>query len=192
MDYRDYLVLIGSARVTPRTSEVLLKRRAPAQIGHAPQFFSREEFSELEAVLARLIPQSGNTVFVNLAAGLDHRQATGPGQGWRYASLPPDPIAATLGLRLLQETAQQFHGADFAALDEVDQDDLLRRVQSGLLSWTELDGRKWFENLLAEATEIYVSHPATLAAIGFGGIAFLPRWPAVGLNTTQSWEPVRE
>jgi hypothetical protein len=190
MDHRNYLTLIRSPRLTSTTRDVLLQRAAPSSFEYVPQLFSREDFSTLGALLARLIPQKKDAEFVDLAAVLDTRKATGAGQGWRYAWLPPDAIAITLGLGLLQVTARRLHGADFTYLDEAQKDDLLRQVQDGRLAWAELDGQRWFENLLAEATEIYVSQPATLAAMGFSGIAFLPHWPQIGLNTAQAWEPV--
>jgi gluconate 2-dehydrogenase gamma chain len=79
-------------------------------------------------------------------------------------------------------------------MDQTKQDALLGQVQKGKNAgaWAELNARKWFEDLLAEAIEIYVSHPSTLSAMSFSGIAFLPEWPQIGLNTAQAWEPASD
>jgi hypothetical protein len=189
---QSYVRLIHSSRVTNTTRAVLLKRLDLAPTEYVPQSFSVIDFSTLRLVLGRLIPQKNDIDFIDLAATMDSRRAAGVGDGWRYATMPPDAIAGSLGLQLLQSTAMQLYGVEFASLDRPKQDNLLRQILEGGLIWQELDGRKWFEDLLAEATEIYVSNPATLAAMGFSGIAFLPHWPEIGLGTAQGWEPAKK
>lgn len=184
-----YLTLIRSTRVTDRTREVLLQRALSPDRGYVPQSVSRSSFAVLRAVVQRLIPQAEGEDFIDIAATLDAGLSGGRGDGWRYASMPPDDVALALGLQLIETTAQSQHDLSFTALDPADQDALLSKVQKGELLSPGLDASRWFEDLLAEATEIYVSHPATLAAMGFSGIAFLPRWPQIGLNMAQSWEP---
>ena len=185
-----YLKLIQSDRVTSRTREALLDRAHLSRPEYVPRSISHESFAVLQAVARRLIPQKETEDFIDIATALDSRKAAGSCDGWRYASMPPDAIALRLGLQLLESTAQLQHGAAFTSLDGARQDALLGQAQKGELPWPGLDARRWFEDLLAEATEIYVSHPTTLAAMGFSGIAFLPEWLAIGLNSAQPWEPV--
>lgn len=186
---RSYITLIRSSQVTERTREVLLERALPHDPGYVPKLVSPHSFIVLKAVLQRLIPQAEDEEYVDIAGVLDARRSAGSGDGWRYASMPPDGLTLTLGLELIETAAQLQHDISFTDLGHAVQDALLDKVQKGELTWSELDADKWFEDLLAEATEIYVSHPATLAAMGFSGIAFLSRWPQIGLNTAQAWEP---
>ncbi len=182
---QSYLALIQSDRVAKRTREVLLQRENNTE--PAPQSIANENFVVLQAVLQRLIPRNESDNFIDIAALMDSQKNAG--DGWRYANMPPDGVALVLGLQLLESAAQTRHGAAFASLDFAGQDTLLGQVQKGELTWPELDARRWFEDLLAGAAEIYVSHPNTLASMAFSGIAFLPEWPAIGLNSAQLWEP---
>lgn len=186
---RSYITLIRSSRVTERTREVLLERALPQDLGYVPTSVSVNHFAVLRAVIQRLLPQAENEDFVDIAATLDTRRSAGSGDGWRYASMPPDGVALVLGIEFLEIATRIQHDASFTSLDPAKQDALLEQVQKGELIWPGLDAPKWFEDLLAESTEIYVSHPATLAAMGFSGIAVLSGWPQIGLNTSQSWEP---
>jgi hypothetical protein len=59
-----------------------------------------------------------------------------------------------------------------------------------------MDASRWFEEILADATEIFVSHPETLESMAFDGFADEgdPKgWPAhagagIGLKNTETWE----
>lgn len=184
-----YLTLIRSSRVTDRTREVLLQRAHSPDPAYVPKSISPLSFAVLRAVVQRLIPQAEGEDFIDIAARLDTGMSGGVGDGWRYATMPPDGEALVRGLELIETTAQSQHKVSFIALVPEDQDALLSQVQKGELISPRLDAGRWFEDLLAEVTEIYVSHPATLAAMGFSGILFLPRWPQIDLNTAEPWEP---
>ena len=150
-------------------------------------------------MLGRLLPDDENGApganELSLAARLERQRAAGHGNGWRYASLPPDAQALALGLTRLDESAQHRHRRHFLELTEDRADALLHRVQNGEEKWEGLDASRWFEEILADATELFVSHPAAMDAMGFDGFADEPQgWPAasgggVGINNTESWEP---
>lgn len=187
---RSYLDLIRSTRVCERTREVLLERAQPVDPSYRPRSVSHEHFATLAAILHLLIPQEETDDCIDVAAALDRGRSMQKRDGWRYANMPPDDVALGIGLASVESTAQFEHACPFHELDAGQQTALLRRIQLGAVMWTQIDAKRWFEDLLAEVTEIYIAHPATLAAIGFSGIAFLPRWPELGLDTPQSWEPV--
>ena len=186
-----YLKLIQSNRVTRPTRGVLLDRTLQQFESYVPGYLSTAAFAVLHAVVDRLIPQKADSARVEIACVIDLRKKTNAGDGWRFADMPPDSIAVEKGLIALDATSRRLHGTDFASLEPSRQDDLLIKVQRGEVAWTELNARHWFEDLVAETTEIYVSHPSTLEQLGFSGIAFLPRWQTVGLDKEQSWEPTR-
>ena len=161
-----------------------------------PTCISVDAFAALERVLSRLFPDDEHGApganELSLAARLERQRATGKGNGWRYAGLPPDAEALRLGLEKLDWSAQHRHRRRFVELTEDRADALLHRVQNGEEKWEGLDASRWFEEILADATELYVSHPAAMDAMGFAGFADEPEgWAPdrVGLNNTESWEP---
>ena len=192
------LKILKSPRVSAPTRGVLERRLAGPPTDYKPRCISPEAFQILERVLGLLLPEDENGApgadELSLAARLEQQRAAGHGNGWRYASLPPDAQALSVGLNKLDESAQHRHRRHFLELTEDRADALLHRVQNGEEKWEGLDASRWFEEILADATELYVAHPATMDAMGFDGFADEPEgWPAhsrggIGLNTTQAWE----
>lgn len=171
--------LIASDHVAAPTRAALQARAARPKV--LPRWFDADDFALLEAVCARLItgvPQ------VDIAGAIDARLADGIGDGWRYDALPPDGEAYRAGLRAIDATAVSFHAQPFVTLDAGQQDEVLTAVQ--------LASQRWFEELLAEATETAYANPAVQAAIGYAGFADLPGWTAIGLDQREAREPVDE
>jgi hypothetical protein len=189
-----YLDLIRSDRVTRRTREVLLERGGAEVVTNASRAGTVDQTAILEAAVDRLIPQQAKSETksepVAVARLLLRQRCQGRGDGWRFANMPPDGAALHAGLASLDSSAMSAHGSRFVSLTARQQDQMLSAAQLGQLSWHGLDAGRWFEDLIADAVEIYVSHPGTLARIGFSGIAFLPRWSVSELNATEPWEPV--
>ena len=200
-----YRALIDSSRVSARTRSLLLDRARPDDPGYVPVSMSVELLAVLRAVTDRVLPQPAGAR-IDLAARIDRLLASGTGDGWRYAALPPDAEAYRAGLRTLDQQALAAHGQRFAGLDGAAQDALLQRAAAGtlgaeggqpaagLLEAPQM--RLWFEDLRAEATKGYVAHPATLARIGYGGIAYGGDGPRksgftrIGAGEREAWEPV--
>ena len=176
--------LLLSERVTAPTREALLARLAAEPVTE-PRFFSAGEFATMQAVCARLIPQDDRPVPVDLAGPIDARLASGGGNGWRYATMPPDGVAFTLGLRGIEEAAALLFGAQFRSLDKLQQDQVLSRVQAGEPpgeSWGKVPAGRFFEELLAEVTEFYYAHPLAQDEIGYVGMADAAGWQDIGLD----------
>ncbi len=189
------LEILKSPRVTAPTRRVLEQRLAGPSSDYKPKCITPEAFAILERMLGRLLPDDENGApganELSLAARLEQQRAEGHGNGWRYASLPPDAQALSVGLAKLDESAQHRHRRHFVELTEDRADALLHRVQNGEEKWEGLDASRWFEEILADATELFVAHPATMEAMGFDGFADEPAgWPGrnVGVNNTESWE----
>jgi hypothetical protein len=188
----DYKELILSDRVTPRTRRALLGRVRLDQDGPTTAFLSPDCFAILRAVVDRLVPQMGGQDHVDIAHALDSRTREKVGDGWRFADMPSDDIAMQRGLAALNRSATQLYDLPFISLKADQQDALLQTVQNGKTAWTDLNAQHWFEDLITDSIEIYVSHPAALRALGFSGFAFFPRWSDVRLNGKEDWEPVPE
>ena len=200
-----FLEILKSPRVSAPTRQALESRMKPPA-NYKPTCITPEAFAILERMLGRLLPDDENGApganELSLAARLEKQRAEGHGNGWRYAALPPDAEALAEGLRLLDQSAQHRHRRHFVELTEDRADALLHRVQNGEERWEGLDASRWFEEVLADATELFVSHPASMEAMGFDGFADEPNgWPAAGasqpaavsggiaLQNTEAWEP---
>ena len=165
---------------------------------YKPTCITPEAFAILERVLSRLFPDDENGApgadELSLAARLEQKRAGNRGNGWRYATLPPDAQALAEGLARLDTSAQHRHRRHFVDLTEDRADALLHRIQNGEERWDGMDAGRWFEEILADATELFVAHPQTMDSMGFDGFADEPAgWPehagaGAGVNNTESWE----
>ncbi|MFC6790481.1 alpha/beta hydrolase [Methylobacterium komagatae] len=200
----EYASLIASDRVNSRLRDALLDRAKPDDPAYAPKALDAVELAILRAVFARVLPVSG----LDAAARLDARLATGSGDGWRFATLPPDAQAYRDASRTLDAAARAAHDRPFVVLDEAQQDALLTLAQKGDLTvGSSLGGRLdaaqirfWFEDARSDAVRLYLAHPAALARIGFSGIGAggdrpepiasgLPGFVRTGLDSPEPWEP---
>lgn len=181
-----FIDLLYSSQTLPSTRKVLLKR-LEKRADYQPRAIRPALYVVLQAALGRLIPQSDRAEPVDTAARLDEQHFLGHGDGWRYADMPPHMESLELGLGLLEQGAFRCYDIAFAQLSPDRQDSLLGEVQRGEVRWSALDSQRWFEELLTTAASAFVSHPATLAEIGFSGIHL--GWERIGLNEGESWEP---
>ncbi len=191
-----YMELLESDRVSTITRAALLDRAQPVS-AYEPKALDRSELELLRAVLARVIPQPGGSE-IDLAARMDKDLAEGRGDGWRFADLPPDAEGCRAGLQTLDRAARSGHGSDFATLDPEQKDALLECCAAGELGVGPLDAgqmKLWFEDLRGAATGAYVAHPATLARMGYSGIADganserLSGFVKLGIGAVEPWEP---
>ena len=183
--------LLPTDLVTPATREALQPRLSGETA--APRFFTQPELDLLQAALARLFADPEAPTARALAFCIDDRLAEGKSDGWRYDALPPDAEAARLGLRGLDETAQALSFSKFMALDAARQDAVLVAVQKGDppgIVWRTLPAARFFEELLAEATEAYYSHPLAQEEIGYVGMADARGWTRIAMNEREPWEPL--
>ncbi len=129
---------------------------------------------------------------------IDKRLSGGQTNGWRYDTMPNDGDAFRLGLRGVDETAQTTYNQPFGTLTDAEQDNVLLSIQRGDegLSevWQQLPANRFFEELLAEVTEIYYAHPLAQEEIGYVGMADAvssnpPGWTKIGLNELETREP---
>ena len=182
--------LLDTDHVSPATREALQTRLA--QQPQTPRFFTPDETELLRHIAARLLPQPTTREQIDVVGPVDHRLAHDESDGWRYDALPADPDAWRLGLNAFQEAAQAQFGHPFTLLDGVQQDELIGQMQQGTavgVSLTPHQSKRFFEDMLAELTGIYFSHPLAQEAIGYVGMADKPRWDRVGLNELEEREP---
>lgn len=99
---QSYLKLIQSDLRMSTTGEVLLERARQSRHEYVPQSISHDGFAVLQAVLRRLVPRKETEDFIDIARVLDSRKTAGGCDGWRDAGMPPDGIAVSLGVQLLE------------------------------------------------------------------------------------------
>ena len=172
--------------MTTKTRQTLFERSQPSPA--TPATLSPEQWATLDAITRRLLPQE-DTNRVDLAGAIDRGLSTGTGDGWRHADLPPDREAYARGLACVDAFARERHEQAFVDLEPSEQDGVLRDVSEGRADLHDFAMSKWFGDLLATATEAYMAHPATLARIGYDGMAFMPRWSPEELGLRERREP---
>jgi len=194
----DYLALLGSEHTGARLRAALLARAAPDDPDYRPAALDEAGLATLRALMERVLPQPGPGR-IDLAARLDQDLSEGPGDGWRHDTLPPDAEALRAALRTLD--ALSGDAGAFADLTADAQDALLARIAGGeggpeapgLLDGPQL--KLWFGEVCAAAARLYVSHPAALARMGYGGVAAggdgTPKggFTRVGIGERDAWEP---
>ncbi|KQU53270.1 hypothetical protein ASG67_09265 [Sphingomonas sp. Leaf339] len=188
--------LIAYDRVSARTRAILTDRAHPDPVDYVPQVLSNWQLATLRAVMTRVIPQEDGAI--DLAARIDARLHAGEGDGWRFADLPADADAYRAGLDTLDRAAGD---GGFAGLDDERRDALLMRIEDGdcpaapdaPLSPAQM--ALWFEDVRADGVRIWLAHPATMARIGYDGIASGgDGWRKQGFAKTRAddpehWEP---
>lgn len=181
--------LLATDQVTNKTRQVLTERLD--LVPEPPAFFSNAEQELLRTICNRLIPQDRPNP-VDIAGFIDKRLAQGESDGWRYDTMPADGDAYKQGLAGVNETARNLFQRSFQELSEADQDETLRRIQRedapGTI-WESLPAGRFFEELLAEATNNYYSHPLAQEEMGYVGMADAPGWQRIGLNQRETREP---
>lgn len=160
---------------------------------YEPQYLDGATYELLRAVAARFFPQPDRPdTPIELAAAVDQRLFNGDSDGWRYDALPPDREAYKLGLGGISTSAELLFGQPFLALSDEQKDQVLTAVQQATAPgdiWQTLPAVRFFEELLAELTEIYYAHPLAQEEIGYVGMADVPGWHHLELNQLDPREP---
>ncbi|MGO1303701.1 MAG: alpha/beta hydrolase, partial [Sphingomonas parapaucimobilis] len=124
----------------------------------------------------------------------------GPGDGWRFADLPPDPEAWRQGLLTLDTLTGGFTALDHQArsewLDRIAAGGQDAAVDTGPLSPKQM--ALWFQDVRAEVVRQWAALPSTMAAIGYDGFAVGGDGPRnqgyrrTGANDVEAWQMVEE
>lgn len=194
-----YRALLESGRTSAALRDALLARAAP-QADTRRAWLPADAYAVLAAALDRVIPQDPQAR-IDLAARIERSLAEDAGDGWRFADLPPDAEAMRQALHSLDALSRQQHQEGFAHLTDAGRDALLHRVADGRAAPASpglLDAGQmalWFQDLRAMAVKHYVGHPATLARMGYSGVASGGDGPRksgfirFGIGEREEWEP---
>ena len=156
------------------------------------RFLSAEQWSLLEAIANRLIPQPEREEPVPIAPWIDDMLRRNHSPGYRYADMPPMREAWRQGLDAIAAEARNRHGKPFEELSPEDQDELLSDVQNNRVEsryWGDLPAGGFFlHHLLKQVVAVYYSHPDAWSEIGYGGPASPRGYARLGLNERDPWE----
>ena len=192
--------LVESERVAPKTRRVMLNRLQGSQDwNHDPAVFSAAELLTLRSLAARVVPNAG----LDLAACVDRQLEEGKGDGWRFAVLPPDQEAWHKGLQSLDSAANRAHGVRFLSLYPDQQDEILTAAAAGKVgrgvlgalhigdaadAYTASEMQRWFSDVRAEFTRLYVGDPRTMQRIGYTGFADDLGFTQITIGATEEFE----
>ena len=172
-----------------QTREAVRKRLDEVPKRH---FLSEEQWSLLEAIVARLMPQPEREEPVPIVPWIDDMLHHNHSPGYRYADMPPMREAWCKGLDAIADEARQRHGKAFEALSAEEQDALLTDVQHNRVDkniWGDLPAGGFFlQHLLKQTVGFYYAHPAAWSEIGFGGPASPRGYARLGFDERDSWE----
>jgi hypothetical protein len=200
-----YKALIESDRVSSKTREVLLGRLDPDKEPASKHGLTRDAVRTLQRMAECVAPMTGRSI--DFGARIDARLTSGEGKGWRYSELPPDLAAYRAAIKTIDRFCFSRFGASFVDLRTEEQVDTLTLIQSGVVVTSQfksspepgiLDAaqmQRWFEDLRGDVALLYMSHPGTLAQLGYSGIAdgadstALSGFVELGLGKVEPWEP---
>jgi hypothetical protein len=181
--------LLKSDAITPATRNAFEKRIKKASGRN--HFFPDEMFRLLSVVCDRLMDQDSNNRLVNVALFIDDRLSKNDCDGWRYNEMPPDAEMLLMGLHGIDETAREMFGKEFILLPDEQQIAVITAIQQNVAhgnTWKSLSANRFFEDLLAEATEIFFSYPAVQIKIKYAGMADAKGWEKTGLGESEKTE----
>jgi len=189
--YRGYDVLAKweSPSYDAKTRAVLERR---LRVLPERRFLTEAEWTLLEAVCARLLPQPDRVAAIPIAPWIDDMLAENRGEGFRHEGAPPLRETWRRGLAGLEAEAVRRHGRRFADLPVEAQDETLRAVQAddvAAAEWKGLSAPQFFvQVLLKTAAGIYYAHPDAWSEIGFGGPASPRGYVRMGPDEHDPWE----
>lgn len=156
------------------------------------RFLTEQQWSLLEAIVARLIPQPDRDEPVPIVPWIDEMLHLNRGPGYRYADMPRMRDAWRQGLDAIAAEALDRHGKSFEELSTDEQDELLSDVQNNRVEsryWGDLPAGGFFlHQLLKQTVGIYYSHPSAWSEIGYGGPASPRGYARLGFDERDPWE----
>lgn len=158
------------------------------------RFFDDHERATLEALCARVIPQSHRPAErrVPIAPWIDQACLQGSVEGFRLDDMPRLADAWRWGLLGLDETALALLFRHFADLHGDEQDQVLETIRSSTPPgevWLRMPARRWWTFVaLRQIAGVYYAHPYAWDEIGFGGPAYPRGYAALNFGAPEPWE----
>jgi gluconate 2-dehydrogenase gamma chain len=193
LNRRKLLLALAPAAILPTAPTTSLAASEPRSADFVPSFFSTDEWRFINAAVARLIPSDGNGpggIETGVPEFIDRQMEAPYGHGaYFYMQGPFHPDAApTLGYQL-QYTPREIYrvgiaeanksslgsgGKSFADLTPDKQDELLKLMEKGGISFERIPAASFFAQLLENTREGYLADPM------YGGNRGMAAWKWIG------------
>ena len=159
------------------------------------RFFAPDEAALLQAVIDRILPQHDRTPErrIPLLPAIDERLYKNELNGFRYEDMPPDRDAYHLGLRAINEMAEERFHMPFLKLSTLPQEVILKSLHDGapdpaVRIWKHMPVRRFWSMLLEDSVNVYYAHPWAWDEIGFGGPAYPRGYMRLENGLPEPWE----
>jgi hypothetical protein len=159
------------------------------------RYFTTEEAYLMQAVCDRLLPQDDRDEAhkIPMVNYIDQRLYERRIDGYRFEDMPPDHEAHRLGLRAIQQIAQEMYGKPFTELNQTEQDTVLKSIHDGNPAgaqeiWQKMSIQRFWMLLLQDAIEVYYAHPYAWDEIGYGGPAYPRGYMRLEGGRPEPWE----
>jgi hypothetical protein len=159
------------------------------------RFFSPEEARCMQAVLEHLIPQFDRDAAhqIPLLNHVDARLHQNRIDGYQFEEMPPDREAYRLGIRGIDDLARGMYQKDFADLEPLAQDMVLKTIHDGNPPaardiWDRLPTHYFWTMMVQDAVEAYYAHPWAWDEVGFGGPAYPRGYMRLERGLPEPWE----
>ena len=159
------------------------------------RFFSSQEALLLGAVIDRVIPQDdrSETRTIPVLAHIDERLYKNALNGFRYEDMPPDQKAYGLGIKAIEEMAQERFRQAFVNLTVHRQELILKSLHDGKPDpqhpvWRRVPVHRFWALLMEDCVTAYYSHPWAWDEIGYGGPAYPRGYMRLENGLPEPWE----
>ena len=159
------------------------------------RFFSCEEAALLEAIVDRMLPQDERAEErrIPIVPAIDERLFHNTLNGYRYEDMPPEREAYRMGIKAIDEMAQERFASPFADLGVSQQDSILKSLHDGQPdpehpTWKRMPVHRFWAQLLDDCLNAYYSHPWAWDEIGFGGPAYPRGYMRLENGLPEPWE----
>ena len=194
--YPGYSTLRQQAFWDAATRALILNR---VQNVPAIRFFSEFEASLMSVICDHIIPQSDRDPAhrIPIVNFIDKRLYENRLDGYRFENMPSDQEAHRLGLRAINETAQELHGMEFTELEPLQREQILKSLHDGqpLIPheiWRRLPVHRYWMLLVQDCVEVYYAHPWAWDEIGYGGPAYPRGYMRLERGQPEPWEVAEE
>lgn len=159
------------------------------------RFFAPDEAALLQGVVDRLLPQDDRIPEkrIPILPAIDERLYKNALIGYRYDDMPPDREAYRLGLRAIDEMAQERFRAPFLTLGTYSQELILKSLHDGAPDpavevWNKMPVSRFWTLLFEDCVTAYYAHPWAWDEIGFGGPAYPRGYMRLENGLPEPWE----
>ena len=173
---------------------VLRRLEAPGPL----RYFDAAAAAFWTVVFEHLLPQDDRTADrrIPILPVVDARLARNQGIGYRFADMPPDREAYSLGRKAIDDEARVTNGGPFMELSLERRDAVLKQLhdgkpQAGADIWKRMSVHRFWQLIMADAAEAYYAHPWAWDEIGFGGPSYPRGYTRLEHGEPEPWE-VRE